>query len=74
MKVCVKKASSITFCEVREYKSLDDAVDTILADREAFEHFNQDPLELVVSKPYEGSPEIDKVCDYVVTIYDDWME
>ena len=74
MKVCVKKASSITFREVREFKSLDETVETLIADREAFEHFNQDPLELIVSKPYEGSSEIEKVCDYVVTIYDDWIE
>lgn len=74
MKVCVKKASDINFCEVREFKSLDEAVNTLLADREAFEHFNQDPFELIVSKPYEGSSEIEKVCDYVAIIYDDWME
>ena len=77
MKILVRKTSEYSFSEIREYKDLEEAVNALLSDRSAFEYHNSDPLELIISKPYEGHYKAgDKAltCDYVIEIYDDWRE
>ena len=77
MKILLKKTSEYSFSEIREYKDLEEAVNALLTDRSAFEHHNTDPLELIISKPYEKWYKADDealTCDYVIEIYDDWRE
>lgn len=75
MKILLKKTSNYSFSEIREYKDLEEAVNTLLTDRSAFAYLNGDPLELVISKPYEKWYKADELtCDYVIEIYDDWRE
>ena len=77
MKILLKKTSEYSFSEIREYKDLEEAVNALLTDRSAFEYHNSDPLELIISKPYEKRYKADDealTCDYVIEIYDDWRE
>ena len=76
MKILLKKTSEYSFSEIREYKDLEEAVNALLSDRSAFEQ-NSDPLELIISKPYEKWYKADDealTCDYVIEIYDGWRE
>ena len=63
MRVAVTKTSDSGFKEVREYKDLEECVDTLL--QEDFDGFTP---ELVVSK------ENNLDCKYTVEIYDSWRE
>lgn len=74
MKVFVSKTSEYTKGEVMEFSNLEEAVNKLLSDRDAFQCFKSDPLELIISKPYIKSPEEHKDCDYVIELYDDWRE
>ena len=77
MKILLKKTSEYSFSEIREYKDLEEAVNVLLSDRSAFQYHNSDPLELIISKPYEKyyrSGDEELTCDYVIEIYDDWRE
>ena len=63
MRVAVTKTSDSGFKEVREYKDLEECVDTLL--QEDFDGFTP---ELVIFKEnYRG-------CKYTVEIYDSWRE
>ena len=77
MKSLLKKTSEYSFSEIREYKDLEEAVSTLLSDRSAFQYQSSDPLELIISKPYEKWYKADDealTCDYVIEIYDGWRE
>ena len=75
MKILVKKTSEYSFAEIREYDSLEAAVNALLSDRDAFVYHNEDPLELIISKPCGGRCKGSETsCDYVIEIYDDWRE
>lgn len=76
MKVYVTKVSD-DFNElgtVKEFPTLEDAVNTLLSDKTAFKHFSNEPLQVIVFKPYIHSPEVAKSCDYIIELYDDWNE
>ena len=74
MIVFVTKTSECSKGEVMEFSNLEEAVNKLLSDRDAFEIFKSDPLELIISKPYINSPESHRACDYVIELYDDWRE
>ena len=63
MRVAVTKTSDSGFKKVREYKDLEECVDTLL--QEDFDGFTP---ELVVSKENYLD------CKYTVEIYDSWRE
>ena len=67
MKVYIRKTSDWKFAEVREYGSLEECVDKLLAE------YSNNCGELVISKPGDF-PEAASHCDYEVEIYDTWRE
>ena len=77
MKIYVKKTStSIAYSkgQVMEFEDLEEAVNKLLADDEVFKEVEDDPRELIVSKPHDGSPDKAKDCAYVIEIYDTYRE
>ena len=69
MKVYITKTSDWKFAEVREYGSLEECVDKLLAEEDFFNNRE----ELVISKTGDF-PEAASHCDYEVEIYDTWRE
>ena len=71
MKVYVYKTSDFTIGkgEVREYKSLDECIPTLLKT----EDFDGRTPEIVISFPSD-LPVHAKDCEYEIEIYDDWRE
>ena len=63
MRVAVTKTSDSGFKEVREYKDLEECVDTLL--QEDFDGFT--PELVIFEENYRG-------CKYTVEIYDSWRE
>lgn len=72
MKIWVEKTSASFQGEVREYKSLEEAVEKLLKDK-CFKDFRP---EVIVSKPDKESKhyEIKMSCDYCIELYDTWRE
>lgn len=70
IKVYISKASNWSFCEIRNYNSLEECVEELLS---GDYYFNNSP-ELVISKPEDWMSNKAKECDYVVEIYDTWRE
>lgn len=70
MKICVYKTSNLFNEEIREFPSLEEAVNTLLKN----ETFGGGIPELVISKPREYSSIIAKKCDFMIEIYDDYRE
>ena len=76
MKVYVTKVSDDFegLGTIKEFPTLEDAVNTLISDKTIFKHFTNEPLQVIVFKPYKYSPEAAKSCDYIIELYDDWIE
>ena len=70
MKICVYKASNLFNEEIREFPSLEEAVNTLLKD----ETFGGGIPELIISKPREYSSTLAKKCDFMIELYDEYRE
>ena len=70
MKICVYKTSNILHEDIREFSSLEEAVNTLFKDKT----FGDCIPELIISKPREYSSTIAKNCDFIIELYDDYRE
>lgn len=70
MKICIYKTSSSSNKEIKEFSSLDKAVNTLFNDLP----FEDVAPELIISKPDKYSSPMVKECNFTIEIYDFYRE